>query len=198
MLPTVLTCFERGNTHPEEHEYPKHLHREPNQRPPHENQQHARPERQRAFPLVPAGEEHKRPLGPEEEGDADEEEDVAHGEQGAVEEQDQAEDEEEAAAAAEGDADFCWKRESLFVLLYIVKEPGCLLNSLLLGRTLRVGEPHCRHGGREVMRGGLREGALGGCLSLSRGFVVVRMSSFRDVSLHSWVVVLATLLRGGL
>ena len=150
MLPTVLTCFERGNTHPEEHEYPKHLHREPNQRPPHENQQHARPKRQRAFPLVPAREEHKRPLRAEEERDADEEEDVAHGEQGAVEEQDQAEDEEEAAAAAEGDADFCWKRESLLVLLYIVKEPGCLLNSLLLGRTLRVGEPHCRHGGREV------------------------------------------------
>jgi hypothetical protein len=45
-------------------------------------------------------------LRTEEERDADEEEDVAHGQQGAVEEQDQAEDEEEAAAAAEGDADF--------------------------------------------------------------------------------------------
>lgn len=43
----------------------------------------------------------------EQERDADQEEDVAHCEQGAVEEEDQAEKEEEAAAAAEGDADFC-------------------------------------------------------------------------------------------
>ena len=105
-------------THPKKHEYPKHLHRKPDQRPPHQNQQHARPERQRAFPLVPAREEHECPLGPEEERDADEEEDVAHGEQGAVEEQDQAEDEEEAAAAAEGDADFCRKRAVSIVWLY--------------------------------------------------------------------------------
>lgn len=36
------------------------------------------------------------------------EEDVAHGEQGAVEEEDEAEEEEEDAAGGEGDADFCW------------------------------------------------------------------------------------------
>lgn len=146
-------------THPKQNKYPKHLHRKPDQRPPHQNQQHARPERQRAFPLVPAGEEHKRPLRAEEQRDADEEEDVAHGEQGAVEEQDQAEDEEEAAAAAEGDADF-W-RESIVSLICVLRGIG-ISSLLLLGRTLRVGEPHCRHGGREGMRGGCARVRWGG------------------------------------
>jgi hypothetical protein len=93
-------------TYPKKHKYPKQFHPKPNQRPPHKNEQHARPKRQRALPLVLPREEHKRPLRTEEEGDADEEEDVAHGQQSAVEEENQAEDEEEAAAAAEGDTDF--------------------------------------------------------------------------------------------
>ena len=97
----------RRKTYPKQHKYPKQFHPKPNQRPPHENQQHARPESQRALPLVFPREEDERPLWAEEQRDADEEEDVAHGQQGAVEEEDQAEDEEEAAAAAEGDADLC-------------------------------------------------------------------------------------------
>jgi hypothetical protein len=98
---------EQEQTHPKQHEYPKQLHPEPNQRPLHQDEQHARPKRQRALPLLLAREEDKRPLRAEQQRDADQEEDVAHGQQGAVEEEDQAEQEEEAAAAAEGDADFC-------------------------------------------------------------------------------------------
>ena len=105
-----------SRTYPEKHKYPKQFHSKANQRPPHENQQHTRPECQRALPLVFARKEHKRPLGSEEERDADEEEDVAHGQQSAVEEQDQAEDEEEAAAAAEGDADFCEGESGVSIL----------------------------------------------------------------------------------
>ena len=132
-LPSSKNSKETKQTHPKKHKHAKHLHPKPYERPPHQNQQHARPKRQRALPLVLAGEKHKCSLGPEEQGDADEEEDVAHGEQGAVEEQDQAEDEEEAAAAAEGDADFCRKREALSVLLYVVKELGVSLECIAAG-----------------------------------------------------------------
>lgn len=49
----------------------------------------------------------------EEKGDADKEEDVAHGQQGAVEEEDESEDEEEGAAAAEAHTDLYCKRHML-------------------------------------------------------------------------------------
>jgi hypothetical protein len=107
-LSPMYTLLPSKTTHPKKHKYPKQLHPKPNQRPLHQDEQHARPESQRALPLLFAREEDKRPLRAEEERDADEEQDVAHGEQGAVEEEDQAEQEEEAAAAAEGDADFWW------------------------------------------------------------------------------------------
>lgn len=105
LLPTqsLPSC----KTHPEQNEYPKQLHPKPDQRPPHKNEQHARPERQRAPPLVLAREEDESALRAQQQRDADEEQDVAHRQQRPVEEQDQAEQEEEAAAAAEGDADLC-------------------------------------------------------------------------------------------
>jgi hypothetical protein len=94
-------------THPEQHEYPKQFHPEPNQRPLHQDEQHTSPERKCALPLLFAREEDKCPLRAEQQRDSDQEEDVAHCQQGAVEEEDQAEEEEEAAAAAESDADLC-------------------------------------------------------------------------------------------
>jgi hypothetical protein len=105
-IPPSIPAKKQNVTHPKQHKYPKQLYPKPNQRPLHQDEQHARPESQSALPLLFAREEDKRPLRAEEERDADEEQDVAHGEQGAVEEEDQAEQEEEAAAAAEGDADF--------------------------------------------------------------------------------------------
>ena len=147
-------------THPKQHEYPKQLHPKPNQRPLHQDEQHAGPKRQRALPLLFAREEDKRPLRAEQERDADEEQDVAHCEQSAVEEEDQAEQEEEAAAAAEGHTDLCDcscqvsialqspARPGTFVLLFLFWEDGSE------GRTLRVGEPVGRHVG---WLGGMRE-----------------------------------------
>lgn len=111
-----------ASTHPEQHKYPEQLNSKSNQRPPHENQQHARPERQSAFPFVLAREEDERSLGPEEERYADQEEDVAHREQGAVEEEDQAEQEEEATTAAEGDADLCDRAYVSIVALVVWRE----------------------------------------------------------------------------
>ena len=160
-----------ATTHPEQHENPKYLHREADQRPAHQDQQHARPERQRAAPLAAAREEGERALRAQQQRDADEEQDVAHGQQRAVEEQDQPEGEEEAAAAAEGYADF-WFCVFLSALPCLVcgGELFRLLGAYLLllgsgGRTLRVGEPHCRHAGREVwaeerMREGARRGGI--------------------------------------
>jgi hypothetical protein len=136
-------------THPKQHKYPKQLHPKPNQRPLHQDKQHARPESQRALPLLFAREKDKRPLRAEEERDADEEQDVAHGEQGAVEEEDQAEQEEEAAAAAEGDADFCRCRVMSVWFGLVCLSGVCSSFSFFweMGRTLRVGEPVGRHDG---------------------------------------------------
>lgn len=83
------------------------LDQKPDKRPTDQNQQHAGPEGEGAAPFLFSREEGKGALRAEEERDADEEQNVAHGEQGAVEEEDHAEEEEEAAAAAEGDSDFC-------------------------------------------------------------------------------------------
>jgi hypothetical protein len=136
-------------THPKQHKYPKQFHPKPNQRPLHQDKQHARPESQRALPLLFAREKDKRPLRAEEECDSHEEQDVAHGEQGAVEEEDQAEQEEEAAAAAEGDADFCRCRVMSVWFGLVCLSGFCSSFSFFweMGRTLRVGEPVGRHGG---------------------------------------------------
>lgn len=123
---------------PKQHKNPITLHSKPHKRPPHQYKQYPRPKSRASPPFLAAGEEGEGPLGAEEEGYPDEEEDVAHGEQGAVEEEDKAEDEEEetcivilvcsislrpnwgrviATAAAEGYADFC---EKLLVRLYSI------------------------------------------------------------------------------
>lgn len=83
-------------TYPKQDEDPITLHRKPDQRPPHQNQQYARPKRQATAPFLFACEEEKCSLRAEEERDAYEEEDVAHGKESTVKEEDEAEDEEEA------------------------------------------------------------------------------------------------------
>lgn len=82
---------------PKQDKNPIALHHEPHQRPAQQDQKDTCPEGRATTPLLSPREEEEGALGPEEQGDADEEEDVAHGEQGAVEEEDEAEEEEEAA-----------------------------------------------------------------------------------------------------
>lgn len=89
-----------------EDEHPITLHRKPHKRPPHQNQQNSRPKCRCSPPFLSSGEKSEGSLRAEEEGDADEEENVAHGKEGAIKKEDEAEEEEEAAACAECDADF--------------------------------------------------------------------------------------------
>ncbi|KAK3049416.1 hypothetical protein LTR09_009335 [Extremus antarcticus] len=93
---------------PKQVENPYQLDSESYDRPAHQDQQNptTNPKRRTPPPLVSPRKKQKCPLRPEEEGDADEEEDVAHGEQGTVEEEDEAEEEEEGAAGAETYAEF--------------------------------------------------------------------------------------------
>jgi hypothetical protein len=173
-LPSSKNSKKTKQTHPKKHKHAKHLDPKPYERPPHQNQQHARPKRQRALPLVLAGEKHKCSLGPEEQGDADEEEDVAHGEQGAVEEEDQAEEEEEAAARAEGDADFCadivseGARDGYSVWGFCF---CCLLGTYSASRRATLSAWWARG-----MRGEkVRKDALGDCRRLTEGLVWLRV-----------------------
>lgn len=71
-------------------------------------------------------------MGTEKKGDANQEEDVAHGEERAIEEEDEAEKEEEGAAAAEADTDLCCER-----YMSAIESEGISHRS----RTLRVGQP---------------------------------------------------------
>ena len=71
------------------------LNQEPDERPACQDEQHAAPKRRASSPLLPPCEEDERPLGAEKEGDADEEENVAHCQQSAVKKENEAEDEEE-------------------------------------------------------------------------------------------------------
>jgi hypothetical protein len=64
------------------------LHHEPNKRPSRQYEYDAEPERRTTTPFVAAGEEEKCTLRTQEERYADEEENVAHGEEGTVEEED--------------------------------------------------------------------------------------------------------------
>lgn len=73
------------------------LHQKAYQGPSQQDQRDSTKEGRRTAPLLASGEEGKRSLWPKQEGYADEEENVAHCEEGAVEEQDEAEEEEETA-----------------------------------------------------------------------------------------------------
>lgn len=82
------------------------LDEKPNHGPFGNNEHQPNNERRCASDFLLPSKEFEGLEGAEEDGDADEEEDVAHEDHGAVEEEDEAEEEEEEAAGGEAGADF--------------------------------------------------------------------------------------------
>ena len=67
------------NLLPKQIKDPHTLHTKPGKRPPQQNQEYTCPKGSTTAPFLPPREEEEGTLWPEEERDADEEEDVAHG-----------------------------------------------------------------------------------------------------------------------
>lgn len=71
------------------------FHHKPNKRPPHQDQEYARPERSTTSPFLLSCKEQECSLWSKKKCYADKKEDVTHGKKGAVEEEDQTEEQEE-------------------------------------------------------------------------------------------------------
>ncbi|KAK3115858.1 hypothetical protein LTR53_004358 [Teratosphaeriaceae sp. CCFEE 6253] len=86
------------------------LHREPHKRPPDQDEQDPGPEGETTAPFLPSREEGEGARRAEQQAHADEEEDVAHGQQGAIEEEDEAEEQEEEAWRVPVSTRVSWSR----------------------------------------------------------------------------------------